>query len=117
MRGILPERNREPLHYVGLDGPWGVTGMMRTARRGFTAEQAAAVADELGIDFDDVAFDATSFRKGMEEELEHGLRDPETNVTDDDPIISGKIAWAHLKALPDYYERLESMEREAEWMR
>ena len=46
----------------------------------------------------------------MNVELEHGSRDPETNVTNDDPVITGKIAWAHLKELPDYYERLEAME-------
>ena len=46
-------------------------------------------------------------------ELEHGLHDPETNVTDDDILTTGKIAWAHLKEFPDYYERLEAMEEEA----
>ena len=47
----------------------------------------------------------------MEVELEHGLRDPETNVTSDDPYITGKIAWAHLKELPDYYDRLDVLEQ------
>ena len=50
----------------------------------------------------------------MEVELEHGRQDPATNVTDDDPVLTGKIALAHLNEFPDYYERLELMEREAE---
>lgn len=58
------------------------------------------------------AFDLDTFRRGMEVEFEHGLRDPETNVTNDDPCITGKIAWAHLKELPDYYDRLEVLEQE-----
>jgi hypothetical protein len=47
-------------------------------------------------------------------ELEHGLCDPETNVTGDDPMLTAKIAFAHLKEYPDYYERLDAMEAEAE---
>jgi hypothetical protein len=47
----------------------------------------------------------------MEIELEHGRRDPQTDVTDDDPEATGRIAWAHLKEFPDYYERLELVER------
>lgn len=78
----------------------------------FTAEQAKAVGDRLGIDWKD--FDVEQFRMGMDVELEHGARDPETNVTDDDIIMTGKIAWAHLKEFPDYYDRLEQMEEEAE---
>lgn len=87
--------------------------MTHTIRTGFTLEQAAAVAEELGIDFEAASFSAEGFRRGMEVELEHGKRDPETNVTDDDPIVTGKIAWAHLKELPDYYERLGEMEAAA----
>jgi hypothetical protein len=51
---------------------------------------------------------------GMEVELEHGLHDPETNVTGNDPLLTGKIAWAHLKEFPDYYTRLKQMEAEAD---
>ncbi|MBI3647433.1 MAG: hypothetical protein HY240_01505 [Actinobacteria bacterium] len=85
----------------------------RTVRTGFTTEQARAVAEELGIDFGIVPFDVEQFRKGMEVELEHGARDPETNVTGDDPILTGKITWAHLKEMPDYYTRLAAMEDES----
>ena len=83
-------------------------------RRGFTPEQAKAVADEIGIDFTTAEFDLEQFRRGMEVELEHGRRDPATNVTNDDPLVTGRISWAHLKEIPDYYDRLDTMEKEAE---
>ena len=78
----------------------------------FTPDEAKAIGDNLGIDW--VAFDVDQFRRGMDVELEHGLRDAETNVTNDDPLITGKIALAHLKEFPDYYDRLEEMEQEAD---
>lgn len=82
-------------------------------RRSFTSEQAAAVIEMLGVDLVGEGIELGAFRRGMEVELEHGSRDPRTNVTDDDPILTGKIALAHLRELPDYYERLEEMERQA----
>ncbi len=87
---------------------------MTTAKEAFTAEQATAVAVQIGIDFEGVEFDVEQFRRGMEVELEHGSHDPLTNVTNDDPIVTGKIAWAHLREFPDYYVRLDRMEAEAE---
>jgi hypothetical protein len=51
---------------------------------------------------------------GLLVELEHGTRDPETNVTDDDVSLTAKIALAHLKEFPDYYTRLAEMEAEAD---
>jgi hypothetical protein len=83
-------------------------------RGGFSELQATAVAEEIGLDLDAAEFDVHAFRRGMEVELEHGLRDPDTNVTDDDPFVTGRIAWAHLKEFPDYYGRLAAMELEAE---
>jgi uncharacterized protein DUF5661 len=77
-----------------------------------TAEEARRVGDEIGVDWD--RFDIEQFRAGMNVELEHGSHDPQTNVTDDDPIMTGKIALAHMKEFPDYYERLEQMEQEAD---
>ena len=79
----------------------------------FTSQQATAVAEELGVDFVTVSFDLEQFRRGLEVEPEHGRRDPDTNVTDNDPFLTGKIALAHLRELPDYYERLEHAEIEA----
>ena len=55
-------------------------------------------------------FTPEDLAKGMEVELEHGAFDAETDVTGDDPILTAKIAWAHLKELPDYYDRLEKIE-------
>lgn len=54
------------------------------------------------------------FRQGLAVELEHGPHDPQTNVTSDDEILTGKIALAHLKEYPDYYDRLEQLEKAAE---
>ncbi|HEY5860403.1 MAG TPA: DUF5661 family protein [Actinomycetota bacterium] len=92
-------------------------GDMTVPRIGYTNEQAAAVADEIGLNLAEVPFDIDQFRRGMEVELEHGVRDPVTNVTNDDPLITGKIAWAHLREFPDYYDRLAVMEAEAELQR
>src|SRR5207237_9884549 len=70
------------------------------------------VGDAIGVDW--TRFDLDQFRAGMDVEFEHGSHDPQTDVTGDDPIVTGKIALAHMKEFPDYYERLERMEREAE---
>ena len=78
----------------------------------FTAEEAKAIGEKLGLKWD--KFDADQLRRGMDVELEHGTRDSLTNVTNDDPLMIGKIALAHLNEFPDYYDRLEKMEREAE---
>ncbi|MGZ3471377.1 MAG: DUF5661 family protein [Isosphaeraceae bacterium] len=84
-----------------------------TAKQGFGSEEAAKVAERLGIDFDVESFDLEQFRMGMDVELEHGLVSPETNVTDDDAAMTGKIALAHLREIPDYYTRLAVLEAEA----
>jgi hypothetical protein len=76
------------------------------------AEEAKAIGEKLGLKWD--KFDVDQFRRGMGVELEHGTRDSLTNVTNDDPLMIGKIALAHLNEFPDYYDRLEKMEREAE---
>ena len=86
---------------------------MATTTR-FEIEEARRIGQEIGIDWTSAPFDVEQFRSGLEVELEHGAHDPETNVTGDDPILTGKIAWAHLKELPDYYTRLAAMEAEAE---
>ncbi len=80
----------------------------------FTAELVREVAAKIGLDFEKAAFTIDDLTKGMEVELEHGSRDPRTNVTGDDPVITAKIAWAHLLEMPDYYMRLAEMEKEAE---
>ncbi|MDH3500224.1 MAG: hypothetical protein OEM97_08890 [Acidimicrobiia bacterium] len=79
----------------------------------FTTEQALAIAERIGLDFDVEAFPVEEFRRGLEVEMEHGAEDDRTNVTDDAPDLTGKIAWAHLNEFPDYYTRLDAMEAEA----
>jgi hypothetical protein len=80
----------------------------------FTIEEAADIGTRIGINWDEAPFSVEEFHKGLGVELEHGERDAETNVTSDDPLVTGKIALAHLNEFPDYYQRLERMEREAE---
>jgi len=81
-------------------------------RNKFTKEEAKAIGEKLGIKWD--KFNIKQFRMGMDVELEHGTIDPHTNVTNDDPLITGKITLAHLNEFPDYYTRLEKMEEEGE---
>lgn len=81
-------------------------------KRQFSTEEARAIGTQLKIDWTQI--DLEQFRRGLEVELEHGARDPETNVTGDDLVLTGKIAWAHLKEIRDYYKRLDLMEAEAE---
>jgi uncharacterized protein DUF5661 len=84
-----------------------------TAREGFSEEEARRVGEQIGIDWGSSPFDVDQFRRGMDVELEHGLRDLDTNVTGDDPLTTGKIARAHLNEFADYYTRLEQMEEQA----
>lgn len=81
-------------------------------KREFTSQEAQRIGDALGINW--AAINLEEFRAGLAVELEHGARDPETDVTHDDELLTGKIALAHLKEYPDYYTRLAKMEREAE---
>jgi hypothetical protein len=88
-------------------------GHMTTIGSRFTLAAAERIGTLVGIDWNTAPFTPEQYRLGLEVELEHGLHDPETNVTNDDEILTGKIAWAHLKELPDYYTRLAVMEAEA----
>jgi len=80
----------------------------------FSVEDARRIGETIGIDWGKSKFDVDQFRAGLHVELEHGSRDPNTDVTQDDPIVTGKIALAHLNEFSDYYIRLEKMEEEAE---
>lgn len=82
------------------------------SKRTMSSDEARRIGGLLGIDWAKV--DLEQFRRGLEVELEHGARDPETNVTNDDLSLTGKIAWAHLKEFPDYYTRLDKLEAEAD---
>ena len=83
------------------------------SRKSFTAEEARRIGEQIGIDWSSAPFDLDEFRAGMDVELEHGMHDLATNVTDDDAVVTGKIALAHLNEFPDYYVRLEKMESAA----
>ncbi len=78
----------------------------------FTTEEAKIIGDQIGIDW--AKYDIEQFRRGLTVELEHGMHDMQTDVSDDGEVITGKIALAHLKEIPDYYTRLEAMEEEYE---
>ncbi len=82
------------------------------SKQTFSAEEAKVIGEQLGIDWS--KFDIEQFRMGMDVELEHGTRDANTNVTNDDALMTGKVALAHLNEYPDYYTRLDHMEKEAE---
>ncbi|HZD86902.1 MAG TPA: DUF5661 family protein [Gaiellaceae bacterium] len=86
---------------------------MAEPRTKFSADEARRYGQEIGIDWTSAPFDVEQFRIGMDVELEHGLHDLLTNVTDDDPHVTAKIALAHLNEFPDYYTRLERMEDDA----
>jgi len=79
----------------------------------FTLDEARTAGERIGIDWDASRFGLEQFRMGMDVELEHGTADPGTNVTDDDIVMTAKIARAHLNEFPDYYTRLAKMEAEA----
>ncbi len=81
-------------------------------KKHFTAEDAERIGGILGVDWS--KWDVEQFRMGMDVELEHGTADPRTNVTDNDPLLTGKIALAHLNEIPDYYTRLAEMEKVGE---
>ena len=84
-----------------------------TGRKDVTTDEARRFGSEIGIDWSTAPFDVDQFRMGMDVELEHGLRDPDTNVSDDDPHVTARIALAHLNEFSDYYTRLEQMEEDA----
>jgi hypothetical protein len=79
----------------------------------FTTQDAQAALERIGIDLEAEGLTLTAVTAGMNVELEHGSRFPDLDVTGNDPIVSAKIALAHLREIPDYYERLEHMETQA----
>ena len=83
-----------------------------SSSREFSADEAKSIGERLGVDWEKLNLE--QFRLGLAVEMEHGSRDPETDVTQNDPLITGKIALAHLNEFPDYYTRLAKLEAEAE---
>lgn len=91
----------------------GITTENKQERKSaYSINEAREIGDRLGIDF--TKYSLEEFRRGLEVELEHGKRITETNVTNDNEYMTGKIAWAHLHEIPDYYTRLDKMEKDAE---
>ena len=84
--------------------------VVRKVVRSFSRKESKIAGDKIGVDWNKI--DSEQFHKGMMIELEHGKHDPQTNITNDDPSMTGKIALIHLKEIPDYYTRLEKMEKE-----
>jgi hypothetical protein len=81
----------------------------------WTVKDAEGFGTILGIEWDAVQFTPEDLLKGMIVELEHGTELGEnTNVTDNDPLPTAQIAWAHLKESPLYYDYLEDMEQRFE---
>ena len=85
--------------------------MIAFPRRPIATAEARTIGNRLGVDWQHI--DLEQLRRGLEVELEHGARDLQTNVTNDDLDLTAKIAWAHLKEIGDYYARLEAMEAAA----
>ena len=82
------------------------------SKRKVSADEVKLIGATLGINWANVDLD--QFRRGPEVEFEHGARDPETNVTNDDALLTGKITWAHLKEFPEYYMWLQRLDAEAD---
>jgi len=80
----------------------------------FSRDEARAIGERIGINWEAGKVDLEQFRMGLGVELEHGTLDPSTDVTHDDEVTTGKIALAHLHEIPDYYSRLAAMERDAD---
>ena len=91
--------------------------------RDWTAlEKAEVLSEDAGVILAEVntkgmQIDPEDFRQGLEVELEHGMRFDDANVTNNHPILTGKIVLAHLKESLDYYKRLEVAEIEGDLLK
>ena len=90
----------------------GIRDWTKLAESLVTIEEAKIIQNEVGSEALQISVDA--FKMGLEVELEHGVQFPEANVTNNHPILTGKIVLAHLKEMLDYYERLEVAELEGD---
>lgn len=100
-----------------MDAKYGERIMLKVISKAttkFTIEEAHEIGEQIGIEWKNSPFSEEEFRKGLEIEMEHGVHDPETDVIGTNRMACGKITWAHLKELDDYYTRLIKMEAEAE---
>lgn len=77
----------------------------------FNQSDAKRIGKVLHINWKEI--NLSEFTRGLNVELEHGSKNPQTNVTGNDGKLTGEIALAHLKEIPDYYTRLAKMEKAA----
>jgi hypothetical protein len=80
-----------------------------------TLEEARIIQAEVGGEAADIT--TQEFRTGLQVELEHGLAFQDANVTNNHPLLTGKIVLAHLKEMLDYYTRLEVAELEGDMLK
>ena len=89
--------------------------MAKLKRTEFSLQEAKEIGEKLGINWQ--VFDVAQFQLGLNVELEHGAVNANTNVTNHSPMLTGKVALAHLIEIPDYYTRLAMMEQDAKTAR
>jgi len=80
-----------------------------------SGEEASTILDIVNTQGMNIPLEA--FRKGLEVELEHGTRFEDANVTNNHPVLTGKIVIAHLKETMDYYERIDVAEMEGDLLK
>jgi len=116
LRGIRDraERKRSEPERMSPQGISLIRQEVEMANRQFSRDEARAIGERIGINWEAGKVDLEQFRMGLGVELEHGTLDPSTDVTHDEEVTTGKIALAHLHEIPDYYTRLAAMERDAD---
>ena len=106
---VTAENVREACRVLGI-GDW--TERTDTHVR---PEEAEAIRQAVGAEA--LAVTREAFQQGLEVELEHGTRYPDANVTNNHPILTGRVVLAHLKEMLDYYVRLEVAELEGDLLK
>ncbi len=93
----------------------GIRDWTELKQAAVTVEEAQIIRNAVGAEATQITAD--EFRRGLEVELEHGLQFPDANVTNNHPLLTGKIVLAHLKETLDYYARLEVAELEGDMLK
>ena len=90
----------------------GISDWTKMTGASIDLEEAKIIQEKVGGETTLISVE--QFRNGLEVELEHGLTFTDANVTNNHPILTGKIVQAHLKEMLDYYLRLEVAELEGD---
>ncbi len=90
----------------------GISDWTKRTSASVDLEEARIIREKVGGETTQISVE--QFRNGLEVELEHGLTFMDANVTNNHPILTGKIVQAHLKEMLDYYLRLEVAELEGD---